>query len=132
MALSFMTSNVIFFCKQKEIVSIGLLYSHLNKVRLLKDTSIINVKCMLISSRLEKGFWVEEIYASTYLLNRSPSSFVDLKLHRNCGLENHLTCVTLEYLDILHMHTKLKKKLDPKTIKCVMLRYPERVNGNMI
>ena len=47
----------------------------------MNRTLLEHVRCMLLGAGLSKSFWGEAVSTTTYLINRCPSTWIDLKTH---------------------------------------------------
>lgn len=48
---------------------------------MINRTFMERVRCMLIQSKLPKSLWAKILMTATYLVNLSPSSTIDFKIH---------------------------------------------------
>ncbi|KAL2243923.1 UNVERIFIED_CONTAM: Retrovirus-related Pol polyprotein from transposon TNT 1-94 [Sesamum indicum] len=95
----------------------------------MNRTLLDKVRCMLISFRLPKSFWGEAILTAVYLINWSP--FVPLSGKTPdfmwTGRKSDIS-----YLHVFgcsaFVHQNLDK-LEPRTVKCVFIGYPEGTKG---
>ena len=89
-------------------------------------------RSMLIHAHLPLSFWAEAISCATYLRNRSPSSSIPGKtpyefwFGKKPDLSNLRVFGCVSYV---HIPSELRKKLDPKSDKCVFMGYPEDTKG---
>ncbi|KAL2233631.1 UNVERIFIED_CONTAM: Retrovirus-related Pol polyprotein from transposon TNT 1-94 [Sesamum indicum] len=95
----------------------------------MNRTLLDKVRCLLISSGLPKSFWGEAVLTAAHLINMSPSvpllgktpdfmwngRIPDLSALRVFG------CAAFVLQD--------SDKLDPKSLKCVFIGYPEGIKG---
>ena len=84
---------------------------------------------MLSSSRLSKVFWAEVAETSVHLINRSPSSALQLKTPQEKWIGKD---ADYQYLKVFgctaYVHTKTNK-LESRVVKCIFLGYPKGVKG---
>lgn len=84
---------------------------------------------MLSSSSLPKCFWAEAVVTVVHLINRSPIFAIYFKnpqkmLYGKLVGYDHLKifgCVAYIYIN--------EEKLEPRTLKCIFIGYPEGVKG---
>ena len=96
-------------------------------------TILERVRCMITNVGLSKSFWGEAIATTCYLINKCPSQSI--------GLTGLMEMWPRQLADYSHLrvfgclayaHYK-QDKLDPKTLKCIFVSYPEGVKGyNML
>ena len=95
----------------------------------MNRTLLEKLRCILFTSGLPKSFWGEVLCSAVYLVNRSPSSAINFKcpeekwIGRKPNL-SHLKVVGCE----AYCH-KPEGKLDPRSIRGVMLGYQEGSKG---
>ncbi|KAK2978429.1 hypothetical protein RJ640_002702 [Escallonia rubra] len=91
-------------------------------------TLIDMVKNMICQNTLPEFLWVEALKTAVHILNRVPNKSVpktsfELWTQRNARLEYFHVWGCLAEAKVYNPHTK---KLDPKTISCHFIGYPER------
>ncbi|KAK2997912.1 hypothetical protein RJ639_026101 [Escallonia herrerae] len=89
------------------------------------------VRSMICQSTLPEFLWVEALKTAVHILNRVPSKSVpktpfELWAQRKPSLEYFHVWGSLAEAKVYNPHTK---KLDPKTISCHFIGYPERSKG---
>ncbi|KAL2472239.1 Retrotransposon protein [Abeliophyllum distichum] len=78
---------------------------------------------------LAKGFWVEALYTTAYLINKSPSSFVNFKTLQELWSRKSPDLSHIRVFRCAAYAHQVEGKLDPRATKCVMLGYLEGVKG---
>ncbi|WJX42094.1 hypothetical protein P8452_29365 [Trifolium repens] len=95
----------------------------------MNRTLLERVRCMLLGAGLPKSFWGEAVSTAAYLINRCPSTGIDLKTPmevwsgRPADYSNLKVFGALAYAHVRH------DKLDARAVKCVFIGYPEGVKG---
>lgn len=84
-------------------------------------TLMNKVRCMLISFRLLKGFLAKALCTATYLINRSPCSFVDFKTPQELWAGKLPNLSHIIVFGCAAYAYEVEGKLDPRSTKCVML-----------
>jgi hypothetical protein len=98
-------------------------------VERMNMTLLKKVRCMLFSSGLSKNFWAEALATAVYLVNRSPSSAIELKTPMEKWTGEKPNYDNLRVFGSLAYAPISQGKLEPRAQKCIMLGYPEGVNG---
>ena len=95
----------------------------------MNRTLLDRVRCMLYSSGLSKHFWGEVVMTACYLVNRTPSSAMNFKTPKELWFVKPFN---YDYLRIFrctaYVHQS-EEKLEPRSMKCIFLGYPEGVKG---
>lgn len=60
-------------------------------VERMNRTILEQVRSMLLKSGLPRNYWAEAVKTACYLINRCPSSSIDLKTPKRCGMVIHPT-----------------------------------------
>jgi hypothetical protein len=84
--------------------------------RLLKEKSLSNI------------FWAEVVACSVYLLNRSPTTSLKMKVPQESWSGTKLNVSHLRTFGCIaytHIPSELRKKLDNRSEKCIFTRYSE-------
>ncbi|GJU92725.1 retrovirus-related pol polyprotein from transposon TNT 1-94 [Tanacetum coccineum] len=98
----------------------------------MNRTLLERARAMLATASLGKSFWAEAVNTACYVINRSPSTAVELKTPMEMW-----TGKPVNYSD-LHIfgspvyvmyNTQETTKLDPKSRKCLFLGYADGVKG---
>lgn len=98
----------------------------------MNRTLLDRTRAMLRTAGLAKSFWAEAVKTACYVINRSPSTAIDLK--------TPMELWTGEPADYSRLHTfgspvyvmyndQERTKLDPKSRKCIFLGYADGVKG---
>uniref|UniRef100_A0A2N9GLP2 Gag-Pol polyprotein n=1 Tax=Fagus sylvatica TaxID=28930 RepID=A0A2N9GLP2_FAGSY len=98
----------------------------------MNRTLLERTRAMLRTAGMAKTFWAEAVKTACYVINRSPSTAIDLK--------TPMEMWTGKPADYSHLHTfgspvyvmynaQETSKLDPKSRKCVFLGYADGVKG---
>lgn len=130
--LEFCNAKFDKFCKQKGIMrqrTIKYSPQQSGVAEKMSKTLVDKVRDMLVSSGLARGFWAEALCMTSYLMNRSPYSSVELKTPQELwtGKPSDLTYVR-EFGCVAYVH-QIEGRLVPRDIRCVMLGYPKGVSG---
>nr|GEW98337.1 retrovirus-related Pol polyprotein from transposon TNT 1-94 [Tanacetum cinerariifolium] len=92
-------------------------------------TLMDKVRCLLIQYGLPKTFWAEASCTAAYLINRSPSTAIEKNTPMKMWWEHPSDHgMLMIYGCVAYPHDK-QGKLEPKTIKCILLGYFEGVKG---
>src|SRR4030067_1462565 len=95
----------------------------------MNRTLLQRVMCMLLGAGLPKSFWGEAVTTAAYLINRCPSTDIDLKTPMEVWSGQPADYSTLKVFGSLaYAHIK-QDKLDARAVKCVFIGYPEGVKG---
>jgi hypothetical protein len=84
--------------------------------------SLLKDKC------LSNTFWVEAVACSTYLLNRSPTTSLKMKVPQEAWSGTKLNVAHLRTFGCIaytHIPSELRKKLDDRSEKCIFTGYSE-------
>ncbi|KAK9066710.1 hypothetical protein SSX86_014033 [Deinandra increscens subsp. villosa] len=98
-------------------------------VERMNRTLLNKVRCMLISSGMPKGFWGEAVSTAAYLVNRSPSSALNMKVPMEVWSGSKVEYSTLRVFGSICYAHITQDKLEARAVKCVFLGYPEGVKG---
>lgn len=91
----------------------------------LNRTIMERVRCMMSCANLSKNFWAEAVATAVYVINRSPSTTIDLKTPMEKWSGHAPTLCHLKVFgSVAYAHIN-KGKLEPRAIKCMFLGYPE-------
>nr|GFB28875.1 retrovirus-related Pol polyprotein from transposon TNT 1-94 [Tanacetum cinerariifolium] len=92
-------------------------------------TLIDKVRFLLIQSGLPKTFLAQATCTAAYLINRSPSTAIDKKTPMEMWSGHPSDYRMLRTFDcVVYSHVQ-QGKLEPRAVKCILLRYPEGVKG---
>ena len=95
----------------------------------MNRTLLEKVRCMLSNSGLSKDFWAEAASTACHLVNRSPSTAIDIKTP-----EELWSGKPAEYSDLkvfgcpAYAHVN-DGKLEPRSKRCIFIGYPSGVKG---
>ncbi|KAL2231326.1 UNVERIFIED_CONTAM: Retrovirus-related Pol polyprotein from transposon TNT 1-94 [Sesamum indicum] len=95
----------------------------------MNRTLLEKVRCLLISSGLQKSFWGEAVLTAAYLINLSPSVPLLGKSPETVwsGKKPDISLLrTFGCSAFVHQTTD---KLEPRSLKCVFIGYPDGVKG---
>ena len=82
---------------------------------------------MLISASLPKVFWAEAIMSAAYLINRCPSTTLEMKTPEEVWFGRPTDYSRLKVFGCTtYAHIK-HNKLEPRALRCVLIGYPEGV-----
>ncbi|KAL3833987.1 hypothetical protein ACJIZ3_008723 [Penstemon smallii] len=98
----------------------------------MNKTFLERTRAMSRTAGIAKSFWAEAVKTACYVINRSPSTAIDLKMPMEMW--------TGKPADYSHLHTfgspvyvmynaQERSKLDPKSRKCIFLGYVDGVKG---
>jgi hypothetical protein len=98
-----------------------------NGVAERKNQTIMNMARTLIKEKsLSNIFWVEAVACSVYLLNRSPTTRLKMKVPQEAWSGTKLNVVHLRTFGCIayaHIPSELRKKLDERSEKCIFTGY---------
>lgn len=98
----------------------------------MNRTLLERTRAMLRTTGMAKLFWAEAVKTACYVINRSPSTTIDLKtpMEMWTGKASDYSCLLTfgSYVYVMY-HTQEKSKLDPKSRKCIFLGYVDGVKG---
>ncbi|KAJ0522195.1 putative RNA-directed DNA polymerase [Helianthus annuus] len=95
----------------------------------MNRTLLERVRCMLATSGMPKKFWSEAVSTAAYLINRCPSSAIQMKTPMEMWSGTKPEYEDLKVFGSLVYSHVSDDKLDPRSQKCVMLGYTEGVKG---
>jgi hypothetical protein len=119
------------FCKsQDNIMQTTTRYTpQQNEVAKRKNQTIMNMARSLLGEKCVSNlFWVEAVACSIYLLNRSPTTSLKMKVLQETWSGKKLNVVhlgTFGCIALAHIPSKLRKKLDDRSEKCIFVGYSE-------
>ena len=90
------------------------------------------MKAMLRIAGQPNSFWAEAAKIACYVINRSPSTTIDLKtpIETWTGKPAYYSTLHSFKCPVYVMYnTQERKKLDPKSRRCIFLGYADRVKG---
>lgn len=95
----------------------------------MNRTPLERVRCMLLSAGLPKSLWGETMSTSGYLINRCPSTAINLKTPMEMWNGKPPDYSYLKVFGCLaYVHIK-QDNLDARDMKCVFIGYPTGVKG---
>ncbi|GJS12432.1 retrotransposon protein, putative, ty1-copia subclass [Tanacetum coccineum] len=95
----------------------------------MNKTLMDKVRCLLIQFGLPRTLWAEATCTAAYLINRSPSTAIKKKTPIEIWLGHPSNYEMLRTFGcVVYSHVK-QGKLEPRAVKCVLLGYPDGVNG---
>lgn len=127
--LEFVSSEFNKFCISKAIKMHRTVPNHPQQngvVERMNRTILERVRCMLSSSGLPKKFWGETV---VYLINRSTSVAKGFKTPQEIWKGKKPDISHLRVFDCKAYSHIIKDKLEPRTLKCVILGYPKGTKG---
>jgi len=92
-------------------------------------TLLERVRCMLLGDGLSKSLWGEVVSTATYLINRCPSTGIDLKTPMEVWSGRLADYSNLKVFRALAFSQVKQDKLDARNVKCVFIGYHEGVKG---
>jgi hypothetical protein len=94
-----------------------------------KNQTIMNMARTLLKEKsLSNRFWAEVVACSVYLLNRSPTTSLKMKVPQEEWSGTKLNVAHLRTFGCIayaHIPSELRKKLDDKSEKCIFTGYSE-------
>lgn len=123
------------FCKQEGIkrqFTVAYTPQQNGVAERMNRTLLERTRAMLATAGLEKQFWAEAVKTACYVINRSPSTAIDLKTPMEMWTGKP---ANYSYLHIfgspayVMYNTQEKSKLDPKSRECIFLGYTDGVKG---
>jgi hypothetical protein len=94
-----------------------------------KNQKIMNMERTLLKEKsLSNIFWVEAVACSVYLLNRSLTTSLKMKVSQETwsGIKLNVAHLrTFRCIAYAHIPSELRKKLDDKSEKCIFTGYSE-------
>ena len=137
---TFRTDNGLEFCKEEfnKFCSIEGIQRH-RTVRYtpqqngvaerMNRTILDKVRCLLIDSGLSQNFWGEAATTAVYLINRSPSTAINLKTPEELWVGRPPSLKHLRVFGCACYAHQSEGKLEPRALKGVFLGYPLGVKG---
>jgi len=98
----------------------------------MNRTLLKRVRCMLLGAGLSKSLWGEVVNTAPYLINRCPSTRIDLKTPMEVWsgkLADYSNSKVFGALAFAHVK---QDKLDARVVKCIFIGYPEGVKGYIL
>lgn len=89
-------------------------------------TIVEKTRCMLIDAQLKRVFWAEAVTTSVYVLNRIPCKGSGSKTPEELwSNEKPAIMRVFGCVGMVHIPKEKRKKLDPKSMKCIFLGYSD-------
>ena len=98
----------------------------------MNRTLLEKVMCLLFTSGLPKSFWGEALATASHLVNRSPSTAINLKCPEEKWIGRKLNFNYLRTFGCEAYAHQLEGKLEPRSIKCVFVGYQEGTKGDRL
>ena len=98
----------------------------------MNRTLLERTRAMLRTAGLAKSFWAEAVRTACYVINRSPSTAIDLKTPMEMwkGKPGDYSSLHVFGCPVYVMYNSQERtKLDPKSRKCIFLGYADNVKG---
>ncbi|GJW81925.1 copia LTR rider [Tanacetum coccineum] len=95
----------------------------------MNRTLMDKVRCLLIQFGLPRTLWAEAACTAAYLINRSPSKTIKKKTPIEIWSGHPSDYEMLRTFGCVACSHVKQGKLEPRAVKCVLLGYPEGVNG---
>lgn len=89
-------------------------------------------RCLRLNTSLSKGFWVTLINMACYIANKSPRASLDGNVAEEVWIGNPIDLINLRifgYPTYVHISSKDRSKLDPKSKQCIFIGYNKGVKG---
>jgi hypothetical protein len=94
-----------------------------------KNQTIMNTaRTLLKEKHLSNTFWAEAVACLVYLLNRSPTTSLKMKVPQEAWSGTKLNVAhlrTFGCIEYAHIPSELRKKLDDRSEKCIFTGYSE-------
>jgi transposase InsO family protein len=119
------------FCKSQGIImqATTRYTPQQNGVAERKNQTIMNMARTLLKEKcLSNTFWAEAVACSVYLLNRSPTTSLQMKVPQEAWSGTKLNVAHLRTFGCIayaHIPSELRKKLDDRSEKCIFTGYSE-------
>jgi transposase InsO family protein len=119
------------FCKSQGIImqTTARYTPQQNGVAERKNQTIMDMARTLLKEKsLSNIFWAEVVACSVYLLNRSPTTSLKMKVLQEAWSGTKLNVAHLRTFGCIaytHIPSKLRKKLDDRSEKCIFTGYSE-------
>ena len=98
----------------------------------MNRTLLERTRAMLRTARLPKSFWAEAVKTASYVINRSPSTAIDLRTPMEMwnGKPVNYSSLHVFGCPVYVMYKSQERtKLDPKSRRCIFLGYADGVKG---
>jgi len=122
----YVDGDFLAFCKQKGIFGQNGVSERMNRTLLEKT------RAMQSMAGLTKSFWAKVVKTTCYVINRSPSTVIDLKTPMemwNGKPADYSSLHIFGCLVYVMYNSQERLKLDPKSRKCIFLGYADNVKG---
>ena len=88
-------------------------------------------RSMLFHRKIHLSFWAEAVSSAAYVRNRSPSASLHWKIPYACWFGKKPDLSHLRVLGCVSyiVPAQLRKRLDPKSEKCIFIGYPDSTKG---
>ena len=93
----------------------------------MNQTLLQRVRCMRVFAGLSKQFWAEAVNTAGYLINRSPSTAIDLKTPQEMWSRKPCDYSGLRIFGCPAYAHVNDGKLEPRAKKCIFLGYADGV-----
>jgi len=84
---------------------------------------------MLLSARVSKVFWIEDVSIIAYLINICPLTMLEMKTPEKICTGHFPILYHLRIFGYVAYSHISQGKLDAQVVKCIFLGYPEAVKG---
>ena len=130
--LEFVSEQFNEFCRKRGIKrqrTVSYTPQQNGLVERMNRTLLERVRCMMLGARLSKSFWGEVVSTATYLINKCPSTGIDLKTPMEVWSGRPADYSNLKVFGALTFAHIKQDKLDTRDVKCIFIGYPEGVKG---
>lgn len=71
-------------------------------------------------------YWVGAIHTAVHIMNRTPTTTIhQISLYENYGMRPIIAYMKVfSCICYVHVHGEMRKKLEPKAVKCIFLGCP--------
>lgn len=130
--LEFCNSAFENFCKKEGIVrhhTVVATPQQNGVAERMNRTLIEKARCMISNSGLSRDFWAEAVSTACFLVNRSPSTSIELKTPEEVWSGNSPDYSNIKIFGCpAYVHVN-EGKLEPRSKKCIFLGYTSGVKG---
>ena len=95
----------------------------------MNRTLLERTRCLRLTAKLKKGFWAEALSMAVFLINRTPSSAIDMKIPEEVWKGGPVSYSFLKVFGCPAYVHESKGKLEPRARKCIFLGYRRGVKG---
>lgn len=128
--LEYLSEEFQSFCKDKGITRHRTVPANPQQngvAERMNRTLLERVRCMLSNAKLPKSFWGEAVNTAWFLINKSPSSAIEMKTPDEIWYGRTSDYSKLKVFGCTaYAHIK-QDKLEPRALRCIFVGYPKGV-----